>query len=263
MDNYADFKQRVIEETPRLKAMSLKERSSESLVFGISATLEYRDDYTDFPTIIREIDKIKKYCNDSDSELRQFLSSQENAKYFHGDRTNYLYRDWCNACNNVTKVYSEWYKNNTAEIYATLQSKGSDKEKIFQSIVIEPCCVGFNLGCTGDYFFAGMIEYHKCFNFKVRDFEEGDRINFYYAIGGMVFSTTSSIDVVKQNFTYVTDKSGYSSLTDVDPAVDKIIGLPSLTFKVTPCKEEDDLRHKTYFTLIGTRNVANKLAIRI
>ena len=108
-----------------------------------------------------------------------------------------------------------------------------------------------------------MIEYHKCFNFKVRDFEEGDRINFYYAIGGMVFSTTSSIDVVKQNFTYVTDKSGYSSLTDVDPAIDKIIGLPSLTFKVTPCKEEDDLSHKTYFTLIGTRNVAHKLAIRI
>ena len=129
MNDYADFKQRVIEEMPRLKAMSLKERSSESLVFGISATLEYRDDYTDFPTIIREIDKIKKYCNDSDSELRQFLSSQENAKYFHGDRTNYLYRDWCNACNNVTKVYSEWYKNNTAEIYATLQSKDSDKER--------------------------------------------------------------------------------------------------------------------------------------
>ena len=263
MNNYADFKQRVIEEMPRLKAMSLKERSSESLVFGISATLEYRDDYTDFPTIIREIDKIKKHCDDDDSKVRDFLSSQEHNWYYHGGRTNYLYRDWRHACKNVTKVYSEWYKNNTAEIYATLQSKGSDKERIFQTVEIEPCCVGFDRGCTGDYFFNAMIELHKCFNFQVHDFEEGDRINFYYAIGGMVFSTTSSIDVVKQNFTYVTDKSGYSSLTDVDPAIDKIVGLPSLTFKVTPCKEEDDLSHKTYFTLIGTRNVANKLAIRI
>ena len=262
MDNYADFKQRVIEAFPRLKAMSLKERSSESLVFGISALLECRDDYTNFPTIIREIDKIKKYCGDNDIKVRRFLSSQEHAWYYH-DRTNYLYRDWRNACKNVTKVYSEWYKNNTAEIYATLQSKDSDKERIFQTIEIEPCCNGFDRGCTGDYFFIAMIELHKCFNFQVRDFEEGDRINFYYAIGGMVFSTNSFIDVVKQNFTYITDKSEYSSLTDVDPAVDKIIGLPSLTFKVTPCKEEDDLSHKNYFTLIGTRNVANKLAIRI
>ncbi len=260
MDNYADFKQRVIEETPRLKAMSLKERSSESLVFGISATLECRDDYTDFPTIIREIDKIKKHCDDDDddSKVRDFLSSQEHNWYYYGGRTNYLYRDWRHACKNVTEVYSDWYKNNTAEIYATLQSKGSDKERIFQTVVIEPCCVGFDRGCTGDYFFFAIVELHKCFNFQVRDFEEGDRINFYYAIGGMVFSTTSSIDVVKQNFTYVTDKSGCSSLTDVDPAIDKIIGLPSL-----PCKEEDDLSHKTYFTLIGTRNVTHKLAIRI
>ena len=60
MNNYADFKQRVTAEMPRLKAMSLKERSSESLEFGISATLEYHGNYTDFPNIIREIDKIKK-----------------------------------------------------------------------------------------------------------------------------------------------------------------------------------------------------------
>lgn len=263
MDNYADFKQRVIEKTPRLKAMSLKERSSESLVFGISATLEYHNDYTDFPSIIREIDKIKKHCGDDDSKVRQFLRSQEHNWFYHGGMTNYLYRGWRNACNNVTKVYSEWYKNNTAEIYATLQSKNSDKERIFQTIVIEPCCIGYDHGCIGNFFFIAIIELHKCFNFQVRDFEEGDRINFYYAIGGMVFSTTSSIDVVKQNFTYVCDKSEYSSLTDVDPAVDKIIGLPSLTFKVTPCKEEDDLSHTNYFTLIGTRNVSNKLAIRI
>ena len=97
MNDYADFKQRVIEETPRLKAMSLKERSSESLVFGISATLEYRDDYTDFPSIIREIDKIKKHCDDDDRKVRDFLNSQEHAWYYHGGKTNYLYRDWRNA----------------------------------------------------------------------------------------------------------------------------------------------------------------------
>ena len=263
MNNYTEFKQRVAEEMPRLKAMSPKERSSESLVFGISASLEYYSDYTNFPSITREINKIKKYCGDDDSKVRQFLSLQEHNWYYHGGKTNYLYRDWRNACNNVTKVYREWYKNNTGEIYATLQSKDSVKEKIFQTIVIEPCCIGFDRGCIGDYFFAAILDLHKCFNFQVRDFEEGDRINFYYAIGGMVFSTTSSIDVVKQKFTYVCDKNEYSSLTDVDPAVDKIIGLPSLTFKVTPCKEEDDLSHTNYFTLIGTRNVANKLAIRI
>ena len=74
MNNYVDFKQRVIEEMPRLKAMSLKERSSESLEFGISASLEYYGDYTNFPSITREMDKIKKYCGGDDSKVRQFLS---------------------------------------------------------------------------------------------------------------------------------------------------------------------------------------------
>ena len=40
MNDYTEFKQRVVEEMTRLKAMSLKERSSESLEFGISASLE-------------------------------------------------------------------------------------------------------------------------------------------------------------------------------------------------------------------------------
>ena len=68
------FEERLEKAIPKLKAMDIKERSCENLSFNFLAHIEY---HTNFSSLTKVFDSIKKHCSKNNISVYSFMKCQK------------------------------------------------------------------------------------------------------------------------------------------------------------------------------------------
>ena len=222
------FEERLEKAIPKLKAMDIKERSCENLSFNFLAHIEY---HTNFSSLTKVFDSIKKHCSKNNISVYSFMKCQKKCLDTN-NITNFRYRDYKKICDDITELYSKWYDKHPVDIIITKEANG--KETIIKTIKAKVYIKAMDY--FDGYYFSCMTD--SFIEFRVKDFDEYDRIKFYVAIGDAVLETDLWIDIVSQSFTRVLDEHDivtYGSYVPLDVAP----LLPSLKFSINTDNGED------------------------